>query len=105
MLVECWRTDASHIGRGSNRTDTLDMGQHLPLRLNDGRIEDQSDPQLRTEELVEMYRLFLQNQFQVVSRRFGRENARRALARMLRQLAPELQDIARRYGFDKPRAT
>jgi DNA-binding PadR family transcriptional regulator len=74
---------------------------YLPLCLNHGRIEDQTDPQLETDELVDMYRPFLQKQLEVVSRRFGQENARQALRRTLRQLAPELQDTAKRYGFDR----
>jgi DNA-binding PadR family transcriptional regulator len=74
---------------------------HLPLCLNRGRIEDQADPQLKVDGLVEMYRDFLLAQLDVVSRRFGRENARQSFARTLRQLAPELQDVAKRYGFDK----
>ena len=40
-------------------------------------------------------------QLDVVSRRFGRENARQSLERTLRQLAPELQNVAKRYGFDR----
>jgi DNA-binding PadR family transcriptional regulator len=74
---------------------------HLPLCLNRGRIEDQADPQMKTEELVEMYRHFLLAQLNVVSQRFGQENARQSFERTLRQLAPELQEIARRYDFDK----
>lgn len=74
---------------------------HLPLRLNQGRIEDQADPQLKIDGLVEMYRDFLLTQLDVVSRRFGRENARQSFERTLRQLAPELQTVAKRYGFDK----
>jgi hypothetical protein len=69
--------------------------------LNRGRIEDQAHPQLRTEDLVEMYRKFLVVQLNVVSQRFGQENARQSFERTLRQLAPELQDVARRYGFDR----
>jgi DNA-binding PadR family transcriptional regulator len=75
----------------------------LPIRLNRGRIEDQTDPQLKTGELVEMYRLFLQKQFEVVSRRFGGENARQSFERTLRRLAPELQDTAKHYGLDRLR--
>jgi DNA-binding PadR family transcriptional regulator len=73
----------------------------IPLCLNSGRIEDQADPQLKVDGLVDMYRAFLLTQLDVVSRRFGRENARQSFERTLRQLAPELQDIAKRYGFDK----
>ncbi|MGD9147034.1 MAG: DUF4388 domain-containing protein [Anaerolineae bacterium] len=78
-----------------------DLTGHLPLCLNRGRIEDQADPQLTTDGLVEMYRTFLLAQLDVVSRRFGHDNARRSFERTLRQLAPELQAVAKRYGFDK----
>ncbi len=74
---------------------------HLPLCLNRGRIEDQASPQLKTDGLVAMYRAFLLAQLEVVSQRFGRDNARQSFKRTLRQLAPELQEVARRYGFDK----
>jgi DNA-binding PadR family transcriptional regulator len=75
--------------------------EHLPLCLSEGRIEDQARPQLQTDELVEMYRDFLVAQLRVVSRRFGAANARQSYERTLRQLAPELQEVARRYGFDR----
>jgi hypothetical protein len=74
---------------------------HLPLCLNRGRIEDQAALHLKADELVEIYRSFLLAQLQVVSRRFGAENARRSFERTLRQLAPELQKVAKRYGFDR----
>jgi len=77
------------------------LTEDLPLCLNRGRIEDQADPRLKTDGLVEMYRVFLLAQLDVVSRRFGRENARQSFERTLHQLAPELQDVARRYEFDK----
>ena len=73
----------------------------LPIHLDHGRIEDQVDPQLEIDELKEMYNHFLQEQFQVVSRRFGRANACQSFEKTLRQLAPELQDVAKRYGFDR----
>jgi DNA-binding PadR family transcriptional regulator len=75
--------------------------EHLPLCLNRGRIEDQANPQLKTDGLVDMYRAFLLAQLEVVSRRFGSDNARQSFKRTLRQLAPELQEVAKRYGFDK----
>jgi DNA-binding PadR family transcriptional regulator len=74
---------------------------NLPLCLNAGRIEDRSAPQLRTEELVEMYRSFFVKQLNVVSQRFGRANARESFQRTLRRLAPDLQEVATRYGFDR----
>jgi DNA-binding PadR family transcriptional regulator len=75
--------------------------QEVPIRLNDGRIEDRADPQLGIDELSEIYCYFLKQQYRVVSRRFGASNAREAFERVLRQLAPELQSIARRYGFNQ----
>lgn len=93
-----WRTSPE------DRTCEEEVNQlctHLPLRLNWGRIEDQADPQLKTDDLVEMYRRFLLKQLDVVSRRFGRENARQSFQRTLGQLAPELQNVAKRYGFDR----
>jgi hypothetical protein len=93
-----WRSSAD------DRTCEDEVNQlntHLPLRLNNGRIEDEADPQLKTDGLVEIYRTFLLSQLDVVSRRFGKENARQSFERTLRQLAPELQDVAKRHGFDK----
>jgi hypothetical protein len=78
-----------------------DRVRALPLCLDNGRIADHADPQLGTEDLEEMYREFLTEQFKVISRRFGHSNARQAFERTLRQLAPELQAVARRHGFDK----
>jgi DNA-binding PadR family transcriptional regulator len=72
----------------------------LPLCLDHGRIQDETDPQLSVKEMKEAYHFFLQQQFAVVSRRFGRSNARQSFERTLRQLAPELQDVAKRHGFD-----
>jgi DNA-binding PadR family transcriptional regulator len=77
------------------------LTEHLPLCLNRGRIEDQAEPRLDIDELVEMYRGFLLSQLDVVSRRFGQGNARQSFERTLRQLAPELQEVAKRYGFDQ----
>jgi DNA-binding PadR family transcriptional regulator len=75
--------------------------EHLSIHLDHGRIEDEVDPQLGTDELRETYRRFLQEQYRVVSRRFGQVNARQSYEQTLQQLAPELQDVAKRYGFDR----
>jgi DNA-binding PadR family transcriptional regulator len=93
-----WRTSPKD---RSCEEEVNELTSHLPLCLNRGRIEDQADPQLKTDDLVQMYRNFLLQQLDVVSRRFGRENARQSFERTLRQLAPELQDVAKRYGFHK----
>jgi hypothetical protein len=76
-----------------------ELCRHLPLCLNKGRIQDETDPQLGMDDLQETYRRFLQYQFGVVSRQFGHTNARESYEQTLNQLAPELQDAARRYGF------
>ena len=62
---------------------------------------DLADPQLGMDELKEMYLHFLVNQFRVISQRFGHSNARQAFERALHQLAPELQAVAKRHGFDR----
>jgi hypothetical protein len=93
-----WRSSP---GDRSCEEEVNDLTTHLPLCLNRGRIEDQADPQLKTDGLVEMYRAFLLAQLDVVSRRFGEENARQSFERTLRQLSPELQEVAKRYSFAK----
>ncbi len=75
------------------------LSEHLPICLNEGRIEDRADPRLKTDELVRLYRSFLSIQLDVISRRFGRDNARGSFEQVLRQLAPELQEVSARYGF------
>lgn len=74
---------------------------HLPIRIQNGRIEDSADPQLSVDELVKMYVFFLREQYQVVASFFGRSNAQQASERALRQLSPELQEVAKRYGLDR----
>jgi DNA-binding PadR family transcriptional regulator len=75
--------------------------RELPIRISKGRIEDQADPQLAADELKEIYRKFLENQYTVIDRRFGQSNARQAFARSVQQLPPELRGVVRRYGFDR----
>jgi len=89
---------------GVDRTCEEEVNQlcHLlPLHLDRGRIADEAEPRLPTSDLVQMYRSFLLAQIDVVSRRFGRDNARQSYERTLSQLAPELQEVARRHGLDK----
>ncbi|MGD8397384.1 MAG: DUF4388 domain-containing protein [Anaerolineae bacterium] len=72
----------------------------VPIHLDKGRVMDQVDPQLDTDELRILYHGFLQTQYQVISRRFGQTNARQAFEQAFRNLSPELQGIAKRYGFE-----
>jgi DNA-binding PadR family transcriptional regulator len=75
--------------------------EHLPIRLNHGRVEDLADPQLGTEKLKEIYYHFLEKQFKVICQRFGQSSGRQALEQAMRRLPPELRGVARRYGFDQ----
>lgn len=96
--TEAWRTAPDD---RSCEQDVNEKCATLSVRLNHGRIEDQTEPQMRTESLVEVYRRFLLAQIEVVSARFGRDNATQSFQRTLNQLAPELQSVARRHGFDR----
>jgi hypothetical protein len=93
-----WRTGPDD---RSCEEEVNEQTEELPLCLNQGRIEDQAEPHLGPDSLVEMYRSFLLAQLDVVSRRFGPDNADRSFQRTLRQLAPELQQVAAKYGFDR----
>jgi DNA-binding PadR family transcriptional regulator len=73
----------------------------MPISLVDGRIQDQVDRQMETDELKDMYTRFLVEQFAVVSHRYGRTNAQQSFEQALRQLAPELQAVAKRHGLDR----
>jgi DNA-binding PadR family transcriptional regulator len=71
----------------------------LPIRFISGRIEDQTDPTLRTENLVEVYREFLQTQRGVVTEWFGRDVANRLLQQVLSQISPSLRDALDQYDL------
>lgn len=93
-----WRTSTRD--RSCEEEVNAQVGD-LPLCLVAGRIEDRVEPNQRVDALVEVYHSFLLTQLEVVSRRFGPANARQSFERTLRQLAPELQQVARRYKFDR----
>jgi hypothetical protein len=92
-----WRTSPDE---RSCEEEVNRLAAHLPIRLNRGRIEDRWDPQIKAEELAKVYREFLLAQLDVISRRFGRENARQSFERTHRQLAPELQEVAEWWDLD-----
>jgi DNA-binding PadR family transcriptional regulator len=71
----------------------------LPIRFIAGRIEDQTDPTLRTERLVDVYRAFLQTQRAVVAERFGGHVADRLLQQVLSQISPGLRDALGQYDL------
>jgi len=72
---------------------------HLPIRFEMGRIQDETDPALKTEELADLYRMFLSTQYAVIKEWFGEERVQRAFDRVLRQLSPGLQEVFGKYHF------
>jgi hypothetical protein len=93
-----WRTSP---GDRSCEEEVNEHTEHLPLCLSQGRIEDQTNPQLTAEDLAGIYHDFLLSQLEVVSRRFGRTSAVQSYNTTLSRLAPELQGVAKRYGFNR----
>jgi hypothetical protein len=73
----------------------------IPISLVDGKVKDRVGREMDTDDLREAYTHFLTEQYSVVGRRFGRTNAQRSFDQALRQLAPELQAVAKRYGLDR----
>lgn len=78
----------------------LDAG--LPIRLNASRIEDRTDPALRTEELAEIYRRFLEIQRKVVLERFGSALVHQLVQQVKAQVSPSLRETLQRYRLDGP---
>lgn len=72
----------------------------LPIQFNLSRIEDRTDPSLRTEELAEMYRRFLSVQKEVVRERFGEAVLRRLLQQVSSQINPSLMETIQRYRLN-----
>jgi DNA-binding PadR family transcriptional regulator len=93
-----WRADPED---RSCEEEVNELCRHLPVCLQKGRIQDETDPQLGIEEMKRNYECFLETQYKVVSRRFGRANARQAYEQTVLRLSPELQVVAKRHGFDR----
>lgn len=72
-----------------------------PVRLQYGHVEDETAPSTPTEELAALYRRFVRTQLEVISGRFGRENALKSYHQVLSRLSPELREVASRYGLDR----
>jgi DNA-binding PadR family transcriptional regulator len=71
----------------------------LPVRFITGRIEDRTDPGLRTERLAEVYRRFLHTQRSVVEERFGEETADQLLNQVLSRVSPGLRNTLQEYDL------
>ncbi|OQY26042.1 MAG: hypothetical protein B6I34_00760 [Anaerolineaceae bacterium 4572_32.1] len=88
----------------NDRGCEIEVNQHcefLPIKFEMGRIQDETDPALTTEELAELYRAFLSTQYVVIKGWFGKERVQKAFERVSRQLSPGLQDVFANYGFEK----
>ena len=71
----------------------------LPVRFAASRIEDHTDPGLRTEDLAKVYRSFLGTQVAVVEERFGAEVAQGLLNQVMSQISPGLREALERYSL------
>jgi hypothetical protein len=72
---------------------------HLPIEFHMGRIQDQTDPALKTEELADLYHSFLRTQYEVLTQWFGESRVQTAFERVSRQLSPGLQEVFAKYNF------
>jgi DNA-binding PadR family transcriptional regulator len=71
----------------------------VPIRFIAGRIEDQTNPALRTQDLAEAYRAFLQAQNRVVRQRFGTDVARTLVQQVMSRISPGLRDALEEYDL------
>lgn len=71
----------------------------LPIRFITGRIEDQTDPSLGTEELARVYRMFLETQRAVIGERFGGGVADGLLRQVRSQISPGLRSVLDQYDL------
>lgn len=71
----------------------------LPVRFVAGRIEDRTDPTMRTEHLAQVYRTFLQTQRAVIRERFGDHVAEGLWRQVWAQISPGLRETLKRYNL------
>lgn len=71
----------------------------LPVRFVAGRIEDRTDPTLRTEHLAQVYRTFLHTQRAVIRERFGQHVADKLWQQVWAQISPGLRETLKRYNL------
>lgn len=73
--------------------------EHLPVRIRNSFIEDQTNPSLHTEALSGVYRTFLQTQHTVLSERLGRDIANELRQQVLNKISPNLREIIEQYAL------
>jgi DNA-binding PadR family transcriptional regulator len=71
----------------------------IPIRFISGRIADQTEPGVGTEELAEAYRTFLRAQHQVLHDRFGGDIVRDLVRQVIPRISPGLRDALEEYGL------
>jgi DNA-binding PadR family transcriptional regulator len=73
--------------------------EHLPVRIRNSSIEDQTNMTLSTDELAGIYRTFLQTQHKVLSEHFGRDIANELRQQVLGKISPALLDTIEKYAL------
>jgi hypothetical protein len=73
--------------------------EDVPIRFIAGRIEDQTNPALRTTELAEAYRIFLRVQHRVVKERFGVAVAHTLVKQVMSRISPGLLEALKEYDL------
>ncbi len=91
-----WRTSSNDF---SCEEEVNREARGMPIRINNSRIEDETDPRLSVDKLAELYKAFLDTQLRVVSNRFGVSAAQSSYHDALKRLAPELYRVARKFNL------
>jgi DNA-binding PadR family transcriptional regulator len=73
--------------------------EDLPVRINNGHIEDRTDASLQVDDLAAIYRTFLQTQHQVLGERLGQEVADELRHHVLNRINPTLRETLKTYSL------
>jgi DNA-binding PadR family transcriptional regulator len=73
--------------------------EHLPVRIRNSFIQDQTNSSLQPDDLAGVYRTFLQTQHAVLSERLGREVANELRQQVLAKISPDLREILEQYAL------
>jgi hypothetical protein len=73
--------------------------QELPVRIENGRIVDETDVDLDAAELAAIYRTFLQTQHKVLGETLGVQVASELRLEVLGKLSPDLRETLEQYGI------
>jgi DNA-binding PadR family transcriptional regulator len=73
--------------------------EHLPVRIEQSRIVDETEAGLDVDGLAEIYRTFLQTQHAVLSKRLGKEIADELQQHVLSRISPDLRETLEKYAL------